>query len=275
MPTRPRTAARWLWTLLALAAPAPASPVDQQLNPGQFGNLRQNQTNFPALGCAATACVNSFTYLQNAFPSWYGTSLIHFDPASTANSLMTPSYMGPPGPGGTKFSAFVRGKENYLRGTPRGAMPYTELAGMVFDWDADPEGNGRASPPPPPTWMISGGWPSEAFFDVYLGRKADIEVLLSFADGGGHYVTVTGFVTDFSGSGYLKYIDPLDGLPHQAVIQVPTTTGPIEILSYTDPISHVERTGRIEAAVAEVPAPGAGALFVLAGWAAGRRRRAS
>jgi hypothetical protein len=119
--------------------------------------------------------------------------------------------------------------------------------------------------------MVNGSGPTETFFADYLRRKADIEALIIFTDGSGHYVTVTGIDVDFLGTGSLYYIDPLDGLPHSCIIHVDGPSSLVHVLSYTDPLTNLKKTGDVEGAVAEVPAPGS--VIGLAGLAVARRRR--
>ena len=65
----------WLGVALCWSSPATASIVFVNLPYGQFGHL-ENTTIDGNGACAATSIINSFEYLQNAFPEIYDQKLI-------------------------------------------------------------------------------------------------------------------------------------------------------------------------------------------------------
>jgi hypothetical protein len=66
--------------VLCFASLAVAGPItyNPQLDPMDklFGHLNQHDTICGAMGCGPTAALNSLVFLQNKYPTTYGTDLV-------------------------------------------------------------------------------------------------------------------------------------------------------------------------------------------------------
>ena len=118
---------RWAALVVALCGPASSASamvITYKEDPKLFGTLDQGVTNCPGVNCGPTAAVNSFVYLQNAFPKIYKNPLVPtthgMNPTSAeqkavANNLGT-NYMknccGDTSEG-TAIGDFILGKMDY------------------------------------------------------------------------------------------------------------------------------------------------------------------
>src|SRR5947208_17071162 len=97
-----------LVVMLLLQTPVAGAPIEVALDPDKFGKLDQKDTKCGDIGCGPTAAVNSFTYLQTAFPGVYTTPLVPAgQDVKVADALA--DLMGGCG-AGTSIENFIRGK---------------------------------------------------------------------------------------------------------------------------------------------------------------------
>jgi len=230
----------WLLVAPVLLFNLHAGTLSDFLDPTKFGDLDQHLVDAckdsigNSLACGPAAAVNSFVFLENRYPSIYGNSLVDLSGLFTktqaevmaANDLS--SFMGcTPCNGGTKFSDFVKGKENYIDLLAPDTTSYRVMK-----------------------------IPSAEFIDGELSSDEDIETLINFPDPDfpGHYVTITGITYDtVLEMGYLSFIDPADGKLHAAQIYGGGATPGI-FIDYLDPSTGLEHDGgELTGAISESP----------------------
>ena len=202
-----------------------------------FGNLDQHALSYAypqfgsgaaSIACCPTAATNSLAYLQNAFPSLYGNSLVATASADLDNSgavnaydslvqtagssLASSTYMNTAQPIGTWHHNFVTGLSSYVEAKSPGHSQY-----LAQDY----WGVGYSAGQPRPAWT-QGQAPTWSFLYDTLSRKAAVDVLLQFsADTRGHYLSVTGMTWDTSVSGgTLAYVNPWNGRNEQVGIRL-------------------------------------------------------
>jgi hypothetical protein len=252
------------------------------LNQNLYGNLDQQDIPGSAGGshCGPAAAVNSFVYLQNAYPGVYNTFLV--PPQGTdhdndgdvdsydhmidaALTLGSPTYMNTkPMPLGTSHEDFIWGKQTYIEAKVPGVTEYhaqdlwSWTSHTPFDWVE----------PSIPTWDF-------LYYELVSGR--DVELLLSwpeYEEGSGHYVTLTGFHwDDMDNNGNIdiwelasiNFIDPWGGVSGSATIWHGANQ---ELYTSYAP------TSWISMAVSEgIPGPSVLALLGVAGVLGARRHR--
>ncbi|MBD3236565.1 MAG: PEP-CTERM sorting domain-containing protein [Candidatus Eisenbacteria bacterium] len=244
-----------------------------------YGNL--DQDDIPGIGavaCGPTAAVNSFVYLENAYPWIYDNSLtpVQFnnhdgdedidaydDMIDAALTLAGPNYMNTQPPGGTFHDSFIWGKYSYIEGLVPGMTRYE--AQDFWNW----QNHVRPAwvDPVIPTWDFIYG----ELFDC-----EDVEILINGVyEDYGHYLTLTSFHwDDVANSGWMDYIDPATGTLRVTNIWLDDATGQIR----TDYWGEGYQVSWISMAVSEspIPEPGTLLLLVCSGVVAGaclRRRR--
>jgi hypothetical protein len=256
--------AAWL-AGLAITASASAALWHIEKDIDLYGNLNQNDIpNVGASYCGPAAAVNSFAYLQNAYPGVYNSFLIpaqgadwdgdgdvdfYDDMIGTALTLGSQNYMNTLVPGGTAHDNFIWGKEQYIENQVAGVTTYE--AQDYWDW------TNHAIPdyvdPIAPTWD---------FLYWELFDCEDVELLLSWSDGG-HYVTLTSFhwndadddgIIDIGEDAWIDFMDPWTGQQGFASIW---HGGSIIETDYVD-------GSWISMAVSESPIPGPSVLALLA-----------
>ncbi|MDI6828599.1 MAG: PEP-CTERM sorting domain-containing protein [Armatimonadota bacterium] len=192
---------------------------DVQKETQLYGNLKQGD--IPGWGnvaCGPTAAINSFVYLQNKYPEVYHSRLIgdadgdgdmndYQDLIAVADLLGTPAYMNTIANNTTWHDDFIWGKWAFIE--ERGdSTIYT--AQDFWNW------NNPARPKP--AW-VSAGYPTWDFLYNELASCQDVEILLTWEDGG-HYLTLTSFhwtdsdfdaIIDPEESATIDYIDPCTG----------------------------------------------------------------
>ncbi len=167
-----------LLTSVALAQTDYTILKNQQL----YGNLDQDDTIPPPLGqvmCGPTAAINSFKYLENAYPAIYGNSLIpigasggmdlnldgnfgdsYDDMIAVAQTVGSAWYMntkvalGGPGGSGTWDDMFIFGKQKYIEAKLPGKTIYAAQLKSQWAWPGVP--NRPADEIPPiarPAWV--------------------------------------------------------------------------------------------------------------------------
>jgi len=198
---------------------------------GYFGALNQHslEYSYPSLGtgsnnmaCGPSAATNSLIYLQNAFPSSYGNNLIlsaghdmdHDGSYTTydnwiytsGSGLASSSYMNTTLANGTWHDDFIWGLYKYVESKMPGMTSYS----AQDYWSPTYWGNPPATYPPP-SWVI-GTTPTWDFLYNALNKSADVQVLFSNVNRGGHFVSVTGMTWDnVQNSGTLNFMNPWDG----------------------------------------------------------------
>jgi len=201
--------------LILLAAPsANAGSYAASEESSYFGNLVQpypfNSSN-PYV-CGQTSLVNAFVYLQNAYTSTYGTSLVPSSMDAVARNLNNNNSYLPTTWSGSKawvpYGTFAWGTYHYVK--DQGQLPntyfYAETTSMsnwVTSWvtSAPSHATGIAENP---TWGF-----------LYNGLLNGDAVLIEWTSASGqegHYMTLTAFNFDSStGAATITYIDPKDG----------------------------------------------------------------
>jgi hypothetical protein len=216
---------------IALGAPAPrasAKVIAYMENPKLFGTLDQHETNCPDVGCGPTAAVNSYVYLQNAFPNVYKNQLVPtqngmnpttLEQQDVANNLGT-NYMKnccATANEGTAIGDFILGKMDYIEaplmkdgvegaGDPGVTIYAAQIAGR---WAKVIPNHPNAAKP---SWVQAQTTPTLDFIATQLKDKEDVEILLDNNDGKVHYVTLTGIsYDDTTNKGTFDYVDADDG----------------------------------------------------------------
>jgi hypothetical protein len=152
--------------------------------------------------CVPTSSTNAMTYLQNAFPSIYGTSLTgttYSDWHDTDNILI--DQMGTTVAEGTYYDQFVYALQNYI--VVQKNFVNTQFSAMFPKdmWE---------TPYPDPTFNID-GHPTASFLSDALSEQAAVLISIEYSNGGGHELLVNGLDWDaVTGTGTLYFIDPLD-----------------------------------------------------------------
>jgi len=193
------------FALSMTARPVSATIVTSTIDSSKFGHLDQGVTACPTSGCGATAAVNSFVYLQNAFPDVYttplvpkaGATLTQDDMVKVANDLA--QRMGT-GPNGTSIENFILGKMDYIESKDKGRTTYA--AQLALEWD---------SPTPRPGFVTDKTPPALSFIARELKDGEDVEAFLA-GPAGRHFITLTGIsYDDQTNTGTLSFVDPLGG----------------------------------------------------------------
>ncbi len=264
-------------------------------NPLLYGNLSQNDPLMGAIGpdaCGPVAAVNSFVYLENAYPGVYDRMLVPddnppdglHDPAemaATALVLSGPNYMNtqspPVGVVGTAHDDFLWGKHKYMEEVAPGRTRYE--AWDNFNW-VNPQR-------PKPDWVNIGGVDKMFLYEELVDCE-DVEVLIIFdipPNEWGHYVTVNEFhwvdgdgngIMTFAENATMGFIDPFDGLHYTTQIWDDGGYGPygaIETEAYgTFPRGHIT-VGVSESPAYVIPEPTGLIVFAFGALVAARRRR--
>jgi PEP-CTERM motif len=239
------------------AAPAHATVIDASLDAGKFGRIDQGRTQCPDVGCGAAAAVNSFVYLQTAFPGTYTVPLVpsgkEVDVANTLNgqNFMNTCCVA----GGASLGDFILGKMAYIESVNKGVTRYEVQ--MRDEWSA-PGHPGAAKP----AFVEDNKIPTVTFIAEQLMAGQDIEISLKPLTGPGHFVTLTGIMFDTdTGTGRISFVDPMGGRTGTAGL-----TRPGESL-VTDYMINDQVT-RIVGVVAESPVPEPATVLLLGSGAA-------
>ncbi|MCL6518801.1 MAG: PEP-CTERM sorting domain-containing protein [Armatimonadetes bacterium] len=193
---------------------------DVQKEIALYGNLKQGDIpGWGGVACGPTAAINSFVYLQNKYPSVYDSHLIgdadgdgdsndYQDLIAVANTLGGPNYMKTIINNTTWHDDFIWGKHAYIENKIPGLTSY--LAQDFWGWNNPLR--------PKPSW-VQQCYPTWDFLFNELANCEDVEILLTWEDGG-HYLTLTSFHWvdfDFDGiidpieNATIDYIDPCTG----------------------------------------------------------------
>jgi hypothetical protein len=195
----------------------------------QYGNLNQHDMHvYPTMACGPASSANSLDYLQNAFPDIYGTSLV---PTPGYNGLITvgdtlagPSYMQTDSVNGTWHDNLIVGMKNYIEGRVSGETSYS--AEDYWSWAHQTQ----------PNWAQT-MTPQWNFIYQQLTNDANVQILLTYNAGGGHFVTVNGLnwndadgdgVIDSSEGAQLSFVNPWTGTVGTAQVWQTSLNGRIE-----------------------------------------------
>jgi len=278
--------------MAGLATPAAALVYDVQLTTTLFGDLDQNDV--PVIGacaCGPTAAVNSFVYLQNAYPGIYGNSLVpvgaaqgvdhngdafvdsYDDMAAVAATLGGLNYMNTKCPGGTWDDMFIYGKQKYVEEQLPGMTDYA--AEMSGTWAFPGTRPGDEIPPiTKPSWVEDNKNPTWQFLynnlvgldGVEAGPGEDVEILITDGDWG-HFLTLTSFhwddvngdsIIDSTEGAWIDYIDPGTGLNAQSSLCQSSYGGQL-LVNYSTMYSNAQ----LVMAVKESPVPEPTTLALL------------
>lgn len=297
METRRRfVSAVFVWLLLAGFAVSEARAllysIDKDPNHQLYGSLNQNAIpNGGQFMCGPTAAVNSFMYLQNAYPNHYGNSLIgdadgdanpntNNDMITVAQTVAGANYMNTKagiqgGTTGTWDDMFIIGKHDYMEAVAPGKTTYAAQLASTWAWA------GRPADETPvvarPAWVQDNTTPTWSFLWNELNSCADVEILINWTDEGGakgHYLTVKSFlwndvnnnlVIDFAENAMIDYIDPATGAAGASQIW---QFGFGNVLD----VAYGGNQTQVNMIMSEVPEP-ASLMLLLVGLALFRRRR--
>jgi len=265
--------AAWMLVVGALflgrAAFAVVYDIDES-DLGATGTLNQTQVgaNFTLANgqvinnyCAPTATMNSFIFLQNAYPKIYdnnlyvaGTNGNGFD---TDGALLASStYMGTTPSGGTSNGGWIDGKVNYIN---------TYAPGTTYFEGMDSLGNGGQS------WVQTAN-PTANFLVMLLQQGEDVEIDILPAAGIGHVMTLTSIDWDTTQTFFtIDGIDPANpGTPFDLTVDLAGAAGGAMTLTYAGaPYTLVAALGE-----SPIPEPATLSLVLLGGAAiVGRIRR--
>ncbi len=230
------------------------------LDQTQFGHLDQalvtdcnNGLGGMNSACGPTAVVNSFVFLQNTYPTIYGTDLIPHTAGNTSTQDQTAvgqtlaCYLSC-GQNGTPISDFINGKEAYINSVAPNTT-YFQVQNVFAPGGVDPTFN---------------------FMYNELVAKEDVELLVGFYSNGpnglvrngGHYVTLTGISspTNDGNNGTINFVDPSGGVNMNNIATFLAPDGSIRTSAYVSAGSIVTI---IEAAVGESPIPEPGTLLLV------------
>ena len=190
-----------------------------------YGNL--DQDDIPQGGqfmCGPTAAINSFKYLENAYPAIYGNSLIpvgasggvdldldgnvdSYDDMIAVAMIVgdqpkpvppaVPQFMNTKavlagGGSGTWDDMFIYGKQAYIESVLPGQTVYAAQLKSQWAWPGPPARPADEIPPiPKPAWVQDLTQPDAVFLALELAACEDVEILIVDGDWG-HYLTVTG-----------------------------------------------------------------------------------
>jgi hypothetical protein len=173
--------------------------------------------------CGPTAGLNSLVYLQNAFGSSYGNSLVtpttsDLDRNGIVNAydswvftagseLAATTTMNTTLTNGTWHDNFIQGLARYAEARAPGRTQY-----LAQDYWAPTYWGNAPATKTQPDW-VQGQTPTWSFLYDSLAKSAAVNVLFSANVGtSGHYVTVTGLTWDTStNAGTLAYVNPWTG----------------------------------------------------------------
>ena len=214
----------FLVLLLLVAAARAQTNYTSILNVSSFGWLDQfslNTPNFDFVGhnaCVPTSSVNTMTYLQNSFSSYFGTNLTgttYADWINVDTTLSAPEYMNTSPQTGTFYNRIHFGLNEYV--VQNQGFTGVQFSGMIPSsvW------NSPASPPPEPRpATIADGLPTWNFlYDSLISGSGTVLGLTYTNLKAGHAVSLGGFDwTDSNGNGridfdenaLLHFVDPLD-----------------------------------------------------------------
>ncbi|MDA0293519.1 MAG: PEP-CTERM sorting domain-containing protein [Verrucomicrobia bacterium] len=243
--------------LLLLSTPARAQTTYTSiLDVSSFGWLDQFSLNtleynfVGAEACVPTSSVNTMTYLQNSFSSYFGTNLTGSSDADWINvdaTLISPDYMntGPKGATNeaTAYNHLHFGLNKYV--VQNQHFPGVQFSGMIpsLGWDIP----ARPAPEPRPA-AIADSFPTWQFlYDSLISGSGTVLGLTYTSLKAGHAVSLGGFDwTDLNGNGridfdenaQLHFVDPLDptrGTDPDPIGAAKFTTGRIWEVEIPDP----------------------------------------
>ena len=275
-----------LVTVAVLAVPAGATMYNIQKNQQLYGNLNQNQIpNGGQYMCGPTAAVNSFVYLENAYPNVYGRSLVpdnnppngQHDLAEMITAAQTvggPNNMntkanlnGGGGGAGTWDDMFIYGKMNYIEASIPNVTTYAAQMMSQWAWVGNPPRPADEVPPiAKPAWVQDKTVPTWQFLYNELNDCEDVEILIVDGDWG-HYLTATGFtwndadndfIIDPNEGAQLSYIDPATGNPGVSALMQQGLGTPIFVNYGSYPYAQLVMT------VSESPIPEPATMTMLA-----------
>jgi hypothetical protein len=192
-----------------------------------FGNLDQHSLQYAYsqfgtgndnMACGPTAATNSLVYLENAFPSLFGQSLIasaghsmqgkstyttYDDWIYTAGGVLaSPKYMNTTQAEGTYHDQFIWGLYKYTESVAGGKLSYA-----AEDYSSPKYWGNAPAPSGPPSW-VKGGGPTWDFIYDGLNDSASVDVGLSYVGGGGHFISIKGMTwNDVADTGTLTFMD--------------------------------------------------------------------
>ncbi len=262
--------------LLSLAAAGnTTSYVVSEGSASAFGNLSQEDAlmtpTFGNNGCPPTALVNSFIYLQNTYPTIYGTQLV----ASSSTADMATTAKALTGvPSGTNYLNYDFGThsttlKDYFWGTStyiEGKVPnQTGYLGQVIS-------TGYTSDMP--AWVNNGAaYPTWQFLFEQLQKSQAVIIFWKDVPGGTkkHFMSVTGMnfndannngTVDFSENATITYIDPKDGQQYTSQIWQ-YTDGTLRLYYHNDNYNWYSGNTKIYMAESFGPVPLPGTLLLL------------
>jgi len=291
-------------TVLIAVAVVFVSPTSAALysilkNQQLYGTLNQNQIpNGGQYMCGPTAAVNSFVYLEKAYPATYGRSLVPDTIANgvydlqeliaAAQTVASPANMntkavlqGGGGGAGTWDDMFIFGKRNYIEANLPNQTVYAAQLKSQWAWLGNPPRPADEVPGiAKPAWVQDQTQPDGIFLYNELNDCEDVEILIVDGDFG-HYLTVTGLVwNDVNNdlliqgaeNATLHYIDPATGLAAVSPIGGQNVAGdPVRINYGLYPMAELVMT----VSESPIPEPATLSLLVVGGAGLLRKKRMS
>jgi len=260
---------------LWLSWPVDATVYHAELPVESFGYLAQQDVpGFGWYACGPTATTNSMVYLQEEFPSLYGTSLVspqsqdldgdgvvdfYDDMIATVMTLGSPAYMDTEALGLTPQGCLMSGEYLYIEERAPGVTSYTGVCPYEWIYYDRPE------------WCELADVTWDFLYESLLDGAA-MEIAVVNPDFG-HYVSLNAFhwddanengFMDYKEDAWIQFMDAWDGNPY--TVHIYHKSGVIWTEYYGSQIV-------LAMAATPIPAPGSLVVAVLAGLYGGCRRR--
>jgi autotransporter-associated beta strand protein len=264
-----------LFLLMAGISPAAAVMYGAGNDYNLYGHLYQGDVpEIGSMACCPTAAINSFTYLQNQFPSVYGSRLASTPPTiADVQTIAGPNYMSTEPAVGTSDPLVIWGRYLYIESR----LPLqTHYSCQVSTLDGQPLHGDQIEN----TWTVnrplpayldnapgSVAVPTWQFIYQNLKKGADLGVSITFLENGsptniGHCLTLRRFSFDDKnnnglidrGEGSISFVDPAGTT--EVTCNVSQNSNPTYLSGYPYLLFDIyNKPALIDSLIAQYPAP--------------------